>query len=186
MYQESVRLVVRLAVLPQRLAYSLTLLPGVGEHQTFSAFCVLKDVANAGVSCFWRSVRRLLYRCKVPGHIVVIRVIIKISCLRERVEEVFHRKTPYLFFSVKFWYYRLSAAPGGKESPGGFRFSDRCGEADPSWVALRQAAESLNKAEGLTAAVSSEERMDLVYHDEPQVREHRRDLHVLVDQERFK
>ena len=179
MDEKALRLVSGFAVLPQVLAYRLTFLSGIGEDKAFFASRMFKNIAHSRI----RLVRRGICRRFLRGRFDHDRLTL--IGLRIHIEKVLHREPPYLFARVKSGDNSRSPAAGCKKFARCLRISYGCGQADPSGITACQSAHALDQAECLHTAVSPQQRMDLVDHNEPQIMKERRDLHVLVDHERF-
>ena len=170
MDQEPVRLMVCFAVLPERLAYAFALFSRVGEDQALFASGVFEYISRPRICSPRRCVRRcfdlvrhlvlLFGRFPVVGVLRFLRRLVReerdyvvfylfliLACLRERVVEVFHGEPPDFFSGVELRDQSLPGASCGKELPGLFGFSYRCGEADPPWVASGRPAETFDQAE---------------------------------------
>ena len=140
---------------------------------------MFKDIADPRISSLRRGIRCGFFRgCLDNEFFSLIR-------LRIRVEEMLHGKPPDLPAPVKLRDHRPSSAARGEEFSRIFRIADGRGESDPSGMASGQLAQPFDQAEGLHPPVATQERMDLVDHDEAQITEQGRDLHVLVDHQRL-
>ena len=177
--QEAVRLMVGLAILPQALANRLAFLAGIGEDQALLPPRMLKNIAHPWISGLRSGVCGVLRnRCFRHGPLPFIG-------LRRGVEEMLHGKTPDLAAAVKPGDHRAAAAARSEKTPGGLRIANGSGKADPAGTAAGRPAQPLNEAKCLHAAVAAKQGMNLVDHNETQIPKKRRDLHVLVDQQRF-
>ena len=179
MDEKALRLVIVLAVLPQVLAYRFAFLAGVGEDKTLFPPGMLENVAHTGIRLIRCGIcRRFFRRCFHCDRSSFVG-------LRIRIEKMLHRKPPDLFARIKSGDNSRSPAAGCQKFARRLRISYGCGQTDPSGIASGQSAHALDQAECLHTAVSPQQRMDLVDHNEPQIMKERRDLHVLVDHERF-
>ena len=177
--EEAVGLVVDLTVLPQLLADGLALLPGIGEHQALPAPGVFEDIADARIGGLGCGIGGLLHRRGIH------RDEFPFVSLRRGVVKVFHGKPPDLFAAVKLRNDCAPAAARCQKLSRQLGVADGGGEADAPRVAARQLTKPLDQAEGLKAPVRPQQGVDLVNDDETQVAEESRDLHVLVDHQRF-
>ena len=176
--EKAVRLMPRLAVLPELLADSLTFLPGIGENEALFTPCVRKDVADAGVC------RR---GCGVGGRLRhrgrgILPALVGLGVC---VEKMLHAEPPDLLPALKAGDHGAAPAPRREKAPSGLRVADGGGETHPPGPAARGFAEAFNQAEGLHPPVPPEKGVYLVNDDEAQIPEKGRDLHVLVDHQRF-
>ena len=161
--QKPLRLVIGFAVLPQVLAYRLTFLSGIGEDKAFFASCVFENIAHSRI----RLVRRGICRRFLRGRFDHDRL--PLIGLRIHIEKVLHREPPYLFARVKSGDNSRSPAAGCQKFARRLRISYGCGQTDPSGIASGQSAHALDQAESLHAAISPQQRMDLIDHNEPQI-----------------
>ena len=170
---------VRLAVLPQALTHRLALLSGICEDQAFFAPCVLEYVAQPRICRLGRRVRGLLGDRESAD---ALRPFIR---LRIRAKKVLHGQSPHFFAAVELRNDGPAPAAGREKLSGRLRIPDGRGQAHSPGVAAGQPAHALDQAEGLHPAVPPQQRMDLIHHDETQVPEQGRNLHMLVDHERL-
>ena len=117
------------------------------------------------------------------GHHVIILSFIRLwGC----VEEMFHGQPPHFLSSVKAGNHGFPSASAGQELTCRLRGSYGGGKSYPAWMAACKSAHSFYQAESLQSPVRSQQRMDFVNDDEPQIRKEGRDFHMLVDHQRFK
>ena len=140
---------------------------------------MLEDVPYPGVCGLRRSVCGKLF---LRGLHRDLSALIR---LRIRVKKVLHGQPPDLFAALEPRNDRRPPAACCQELPCSFRIPDRRRQSDPPGAASRKPAHPLDQAECLHPAVAPKERMDLVDHDEAKIVEQGRDLHVLVDHQRF-
>ena len=177
--EETVRLVIDLAVLPQLLADRFTFLAGVGEDQAFLSPCMRKDIADARVGGLGRGVGGRFHRRRIHrDRFALVR-------LRRGVVEMLHTEPPDLFAAVEFRDDRTPAAARREKPPRRLGIANGGGKADAAGIAARQGAQPLDQAEGLKSPIRPQEGVDLVDDDKAQVAEEGRDLHVLVDEQGF-
>ena len=96
--------------------------------------------------------------------------------------EVLHRDAPALLGGVEPGDDAAPPRAGGEVGAGGGGVADGGGEADPPGVHARETREPLDAAQGLVPAVPTEQGVDLVDHDEAQVREDPPDRGVAVQE----
>ena len=177
--EKAVGLVVDLAVCPQLLADGFAFFPGIGKDQALFAPGMLKDIADpriGGHRCGVRGLfhgRRLHLDCSV------------LAGLGRRIIKMLHGEPPHFPAAVELGDDGANSAARGEKAPRLLRMADGRGQADPARMAARHFAETLDQAECLQAPVGPQQGMNLVDDDEAQIAEQGRDLHMLVDHERF-
>ena len=84
---------------------------------------------------------------------------------------MFHGESPLYSLAFDLWDNSSSACAVGEKLACGSRIADRGRKTYPSRVSTCHSAQSFDKADSLTAAVTSHKRVYLVYDDESQVTE---------------
>ena len=102
-------------------------------------------------------------------------------CLGARVVEVFHGDTPHAARLLKARDDAVASRPLRQEGARALGVSDGGRKADAAGLHACHTRESLDKAERLTAAVATHERVDLIDDHIAQIAKHARDRHVLMD-----
>ena len=192
--EEAVGLVVVLAVRAQHGADVLRLLARVREHEALLAPCVLEDVADARIgvegsriacifSLEWRNLERrgrrqaegvprdLLDLHHLSLRLARLREELLLRRLRARRVEVLHGKPPHAGRLLHARDDRLLARAGGEERAHGLGVADGGREPDAARLHAGHAAQTLDEAKALPAAVPAQERVDLVDHHVAQVAE---------------
>ncbi len=176
MDKKAVRLTAALAVLPQGGGDRLALLPGVDEEQALFAPRVFKNISQPRVRVvrslvgFFLQHRQGLDIRPVPGGLDILHI------------EMLHAQPPFDALGLDPGDDRLPPGAQGEELPRPLRVAHGGGQADAPGVDPRQTAQTLNKAQGLSAPVPPQEGVNLVDDHEPQITEELGDSGVLVEQ----
>ena len=173
MDQETVRLMIGLAVLAQRRRDFLALLTRIAENKTFSALGMFKNIADPAVRRERRFVRLLHVRkilrliCRLFRRLCVreqtglrrrvLQDIFHLGRLRVRQIEMLHRQPPLHAFRVDFRDKRRTSCPCREQTTRFSRITDRSGESDPARIHSCRAGEPLDQAEGLSPSVAPQQ-----------------------------
>ena len=177
--EKAIRLVLDLAVLPERGGDGFALLAGVDEDQTLFPAGVLENIPHAGIRIvrsrvgFWGKLRQSLCRRVVLGSLPILHI------------EMFHRQPPANALGLDTGNHRSSAGAGGEEFAGGFQIANGGRKPDAAGIDTSHAAEPFDQADGLPAAVATHQGVHLVNDDKPQIVEQLSNGGVLVQQHGF-
>ena len=164
-YQKSVALLLRLAVLPQGGGDSLALFARVDENKALFAARVLENVADTGVSGVGSAVGDVIKLGQGVGYGFAV------GSLRALNVKMLHRKPPLSAFILDLRDDRAPARARREKFASLLRVADSRRKPYPPRVYACHSRKPLDKAERLPAAVATHKRMHFVDHDESQVAE---------------